>query len=133
MKRLAPVRPDCPHDRSEDACGGAAGAGLRRRDLERRDTRQFKISFAGVPIAGGDEYAISVAANPDAEQSTHRGLANPNRRRIVRYAPEKLIFHGAKREQDAAPPGRQSSPLRERGHGVAPSWSRLSAPRRLGL
>jgi len=27
--------------------------------------------------AGGDEYAISVAANPAAEQSAHRRSANP--------------------------------------------------------
>jgi len=33
------------------------------------------------PIAGGDEYAISVAASPAAGQSAHRRSANPNRRR----------------------------------------------------
>jgi hypothetical protein len=51
---------------------------------------------AGGAHGVGDEYAISVAANPAADQSAHRRSADPNRRRSVSQAPEGVFFHAAK-------------------------------------
>jgi hypothetical protein len=83
--------------------------------------------------AGGDEYAISVAANPLVEQSAHRRSANPNRRRHRKARTGEADFRAPRNgSKTQTPSARRLGALRERrAHG--PVGLRTSARRRLGL
>jgi hypothetical protein len=63
---------------------------------EPRDRRQNQNTPGGGAEGVGDEYAISAAANPAADQSAHRCSVCPNRRRSVSPAPEGVFCHAAK-------------------------------------
>src|SRR6202521_4558145 len=63
---------------------------------EPRDQRQNQNTPGGGADGVGEEYAISAAANPAADQSAHRRSAHPNRRRSVSPALEGVFCHAAK-------------------------------------
>jgi hypothetical protein len=67
--------------------------------LSRVTRGRTKTRLQAVRTGVGEEYAISGAANPAADQSAHRRLAHPNRRRRVSAALEGVFCHAAKRER----------------------------------
>jgi hypothetical protein len=82
VRRRAPRRPPDGMRRSYPA-GRPAGRAGSQRPLSRVTRDRSKTPPVAGPIVVGHEYAISVAANPSAEQSAHRPPANPSRRRTV--------------------------------------------------
>jgi hypothetical protein len=82
--------------RTEEQRAGIAGATLSHVTRVSPKTR-----LQAVRTGVGEEYAISGAANPAADQSAHRRPAHPNRRRRVSAAPEGVFCHAAKRERRA--------------------------------
>ena len=82
-----------------DLPGHGGSPSLPRHNLEAvADAIHEAVRDAGLvaPIVVGHEYAISVAANPSAEQSAHRRSGKPQPTTLRQAAAEGPFFHAAK-------------------------------------
>ena len=116
LSRHAPQRAG---RRTHSPCGcrpRRAGGVASPRPLS-RVTRDSPKSASQVSRSdGGDEYAISAAANPAAEQSAHRRSANPQPPSAPSGRTGEADFPRGEREQDAIPPARRSVCNTERAY-----------------
>jgi hypothetical protein len=74
---------------------------------EPRDRRQNQNTPGGGADGVGDEYAISAAANPEADQSAHRRPIHPTDAADASPAPQGVFCHAARRRderKDRPPP-----------------------------
>ena len=100
-------------------CDSVGRAVRTRPTSERRDARAHQNESAGVSGGGADEYATSDRPTRTMNSRLTVVVANPERRRSVRHAPEDPFCHGAKRE---ATSGLPCTRVRRGATGVAYLW-----------